>query len=162
MPKPPGNEPRHRAGRNRKEEGRAQYRDRFPHGTSFPSCRNENAKKWPTISALHWPPTSRSISVIRKVLGSAARMRIRTGYCGNTCPRESTFQPTRKLNSTRSLGNPTNVRGRHSTTRRRRNDFTNLLRRSVESAVVRGHVMWRPRLCKNSRQRFGLSDDDVP
>src|SRR5438552_5522218 len=101
MRNPPGNEPRHRAGRNRKEEGRAQYRDRFPHGTSFPSCRNENAKKWPTISALHWPPTSRSIFVIRKVLGSAARMRIRTGYCGNTCPRESTFQPTReaKLNA---------------------------------------------------------------
>src|SRR3984893_15812127 len=39
MRNPPWNEPRHRAGRNRKEEGRAQYRDRFRHGTSFPPCR---------------------------------------------------------------------------------------------------------------------------
>src|ERR1700754_930585 len=42
MRDPPGNEPRQRAGRNRKEEDGAQYRDRFRHATSFPSCRKVN------------------------------------------------------------------------------------------------------------------------
>src|SRR4051794_33662292 len=39
----PRDEPRKDAGRNRKEERRAQYSDRSPHGTAFLSCRNVNA-----------------------------------------------------------------------------------------------------------------------
>src|SRR5204862_7503294 len=60
----PRDEPRQDAGRNRKEEGRAQYRDRFLHGTSFPSSRNVNAALSGQRKALPNMPTPTAASSI--------------------------------------------------------------------------------------------------
>ncbi len=84
--------------------------------------------------------TSRSTSVIPEALGNVGRMRMRMGYCGSICPRESTSPRIRKRSSTRSLGASTNDRERRWTTKRQHSDFMKLLRRRVESTTLRRHT----------------------
>ena len=50
-----------------------------------------------------WRPICRFTSAIRRVLGSAARTKTPTGYCGNTCRRTPTCLRFRNQNSTQSL-----------------------------------------------------------
>ena len=52
-----------------------------------------------------WPPTSRSISVTLRALGSAAATRTRTDCSGSTCRRAPTSRAIRSFNSTRSRDN---------------------------------------------------------
>ena len=59
--------------------------------------------RWPSTKASRWLWMYRFTSAIRKVLGNAARTKIRTGYCGNTCRRRRICPATRNRIWTRSL-----------------------------------------------------------
>jgi len=54
------------------------HAQKLPHEL-YQSLTWDRGKRWPTTSVSRWPPTSRSTSVIRGVLGSADRTRIRMG-----------------------------------------------------------------------------------
>src|SRR4029453_17970167 len=94
--------------------------------------------KWHSTKVSRWPPMSRFTSAIRKVHGSAAQTKTRTGCYGNTRRRRRTFPPSPTRTRTKSLCDSINAHARPWDFKPRRIDCKPVLRRSLETTGVIG------------------------